>query len=142
MGVRAVQHAQATLDGRAAAGALARAVWARCGATAPDLLDWSLSSGQQAYAQLAPLVFDLAASDAQAEHLLQAAADELASLAQALQPEVEALPLVLSGSIAERLRWRLPAALLQQLVAPMGDAMDGALQRLQSELERMATLAQ
>lgn len=142
LGVRAMQHAQAALDGRAATGELARAVWARCGATAPDLLDWSLSSGQHGYAQLAPLVFELATSDAQAERLLQAAADELASLALALQPQGEALPLVVSGSIGERLRCRLPVSLQQQLATAAGDAMDGALQRLQAELARMATLTQ
>lgn len=131
LGVRAMQHAQAAMDGRREAGPLARALWARCGDTPPALLDWSLQSGQKAYAELAPLVFDLSETDAQAEALLQAAAAELALLAQALQPEVgEPLPLVVLGSVGERLRQRLPESLRAQLVAPRGDAMDGALLRL------------
>lgn len=135
LGVRAVQHAQAAMDGRASAGPLARAVWNHCGATPPALLDWSLSQGQRAYAELAPRVFELAAIDEQAEQLLQQAAEELATLARALQPAAgPTLPLVVYGSIGERLRERLPAALHAQLVAPAGDAIDGALQRLQAEL--------
>lgn len=138
LGVRAVQHAQAAMDGRVPTGALARAVWSRCGSTPPRLLDWSLGSGQHAYAQLAPLVFDLAGQDPQAERLLQAAAAELALLAQALQPTGQSLPLVVYGSIGALLRSRLPAAVQQQVVAAEGDAMAGALQRLQAVLDEAA----
>lgn len=135
LGVRAMQHAQAAMDGRREAGPLARAVWARCGGTPLELLDWSLQSGQKAYAELAPLVFDLGETDPQAGALLQAAAAELALLAQALQPEGgEPLPLVLLGSVGERLRHRLPEALRAQIVPPRGDAMDGALLRLREAL--------
>lgn len=134
LGVRAIQHAQAVMDGRAASGALARAIWSRCGSTPPRLLDWSLGSGQHAYAQLAPLVFELAAQDPVAERLLQGAADELALLAQALQPPGQGLPLVVYGSIGGLLSGRLPPAVRQQVVTPEGDAMAGALQRLQAAL--------
>lgn len=139
LAVRAMQHAQAAMDGRAATGALARAVWARCGDTPPRLLDWSLHAGQHAYAQLAPLVFDLADADPHAERLLQAAADELAALAQALQPDGDDLPLVVYGSVGARLRHRLPPALLACCVAPQGDAVDGALTRLRAVLAGAAT---
>lgn len=139
LGVRAMQHAQAAMDGRAATGALARAVWARCGNTPPALLDWSLNSGQHLYAQLAPLVFDLADADPHAERLLQAAADELAMLAQAVQPDGDELPLVVYGSVGARLRHRLPAALRACCVDPVGDAVDGALTRLRAVLAGTAT---
>lgn len=134
LGVRAVQQAQAAMDGRMPAGALARAVWSRCGSTPPRLLDWSLGSGQHAYAQLAPLVFELADQDPQAERLLQAAAAELALLAQALQPAGQTLPLVVYGSIGALLCSRLPMAVQQHVVPAEGDAMAGALQRLTAEL--------
>lgn len=136
LGVRAMQLAQAVMDGRSPPGPLARAVWARCGHTPQALLDWSLNHGQHAYAQLAPLVFDLAASDTRAGQLLQAAADELARLAQALQPTglTDGLPLVVAGSVGERLVPRLPAALQACLVPPAGDALDGALQRVRQAL--------
>lgn len=130
MGVRAVQHAQAAYDGRVAAGPLARAVWQRCGQTPSALLDWSLGSGQAAYATLAPLVFDLAGSDLHAAALVQAAADELARLAEALQPPGSSLPLVVYGSVGARLQPLLPAALREQCRPALGDAVDGALQRL------------
>lgn len=138
LGVRAVQHAQAAMDGRVPTGALARAVWSRCGSTPPRLLDWSLGSGQHAYAQLAPLVFELAAQDPQAERLLQAAAAELALLAQALQPPGQNLPLVVYGSIGALLCSRLPVAVRQHVVPAEGDAMAGALQRLDAELPQWA----
>lgn len=138
LGVRAVQHAQAAMDGRVPTGALARAVWARCGSTPPRLLDWSLGSGQHAYAQLAPLVFELAEQDPQAERLLQAAAAELALLAQALQPPGQSLPLVVYGSIGALLCSRLPEAVRQHVVPAEGDAMAGALQRLDAELPQWA----
>ena len=137
LGVRAVQQAQAAYDGRVQPGPLAHAVWDRCGRTPSALLDWSLASGQTAYAGLAPLVFDCADQDPLAEQLLQAAATELARLAQALQPpqpEQAPLPLVVYGSIGERLFLRLPAELRSQCVQPAGDAMDGALLRLRSHL--------
>ncbi len=130
LGVHAVQHAQAAYDGRVQPGPLARAVWAQCGQTPSALLDWSLSSGQSAYAGLAPLLFDLAAQDPQAEALLQAAAEELARLADALQPPGGRLPLVVYGSIGARLQARLPAALRAQCQPALGDAVDGALLRL------------
>ncbi|MEN9629866.1 MAG: glucosamine kinase [Pseudomonadota bacterium] len=138
LGVRAVQHAQAAMDGRAPSGPLALAVWSHCGNTPPRLLDWSLGSGQRAYAQLAPLVFELAEQDPQAERLLQGAAHELSLLAQALQPAGPSLPLVVYGSIGCRLASRLPATLRQHVVTADGDAMAGALLRLQTALDEAA----
>jgi glucosamine kinase len=92
LGLCALQHAQAALDGRAAAGALAQAVYAQCGADAPALLAWCAASTAAAalapaYAALAPAVFAAAGQgDAVAQALLQAGADELMRLVDALQP--------------------------------------------------------
>lgn len=136
LGVRAMQHAQAAMDGRCTAGPLAQALWDRCGSTPPALLDWSLQSGQKAYAELAPLVFELGDLDPEAGQLLQAAATEVAALARALQPDdTDPLPLVVLGSVGERLAPRLPEALSRHLVAPRGDTMDGALLRLREALQ-------
>lgn len=134
LGVRAMQHAQAAMDGRALTGPLARAIWQRCGATPPALLHWSLQSGQHAYGQLAPVVFDHAGIDPQADQLLQAAADELATLARALQPAGPELPLVVYGNVGARLHERLPPALRAACVPAQGDAVDGALSRLREVL--------
>ena len=146
LGLRAMQLAQAAMDGRVPAGALARALWVRCGSTPLTLLDWSLSAGQHAYAQLAPLVFEAAMpgapADPQAERLLQQAADELAALAQALQPDdLPPLPLVLLGGVGERLASRLPAELLALRRAPLGDAIDGVLIALRARALRPASPA-
>ncbi len=132
LGLRAVQLAQAVFDGRAEDGALPAAVRAHCGARREALLDWCLAAGQPAYAGLAPRVFEAAeAGDARAERLLQAAADELAALAVALQPpQGPALPVVLAGSVGRRLAPRWDGALRSALREPLGDAVAGALSRL------------
>lgn len=123
LGREALRHGHAALDGRVPTGPLAAAVLATCGTTRDSLLAWSLAAGQAELATLAPLVFEHAAMDATAEQLLAAAARALDDLARALPP----VPLALGGSIAERLQDRLAPATRARLVAPQGDAMDGAL---------------
>ncbi|MET0207713.1 MAG: BadF/BadG/BcrA/BcrD ATPase family protein, partial [Burkholderiaceae bacterium] len=132
MGLRAMRHAQAVLDGRESAGAMATAVLAATGPDAQAVQAWCARAGQHAYAQLAPAVFAAAAQgDARAEALLQSAADALAALVPALQAESGALlPLVVRGSIGEALAPRWPAALRARLVSPQGDSADGALHLL------------
>jgi glucosamine kinase len=135
LGLRAMQHAQAVLDGREVAGRLAAAVMQRAGTDAPALLAWCLQAHPGRYAELAPLVFDAAAmGDAHAEAVLQAAADELARLAQALQTAPEPLPVVLCGSVGERLLPLWPAALREQVVPAAGDSADGALRLVRAAL--------
>lgn len=128
MGLNAVRHAQAVLDGRVPAGPLARSVHRLTGSTPAELLAWCGRAGQQAYASLAPYVFDAGAQgDPAAVALLQVAADELALLARALPSAGGPLPIVLTGSIGERLRTRWPADLQSRCVAAQGDSADGAL---------------
>jgi glucosamine kinase len=139
LGLRAVQVAQRALDGRAAAGALAHAVWQVTGGSESSLLRWWEAAGQHAYARLAPLVFDAAQrGDGAASALLNAAAAELAALAQALSaaqpPAAEPLPIVLTGGIGPLLRERWPAALRARVVEPQGDSSDGALALLRDAL--------
>ncbi len=139
LGLHAVRHAQAVLDGLAGAGALSRAIFDAVGADAPALLAWcaraNAHANAHAWAQLAPLVFAAAeVGDAQADALLQAAADHLARLVAALQAGQGALPVVVRGSIGERLAPRWPAALRAQRVDPAGDSADGALQLVRAAL--------
>jgi glucosamine kinase len=142
LGLRAMSVAQAALDGRATAGALARTVWRIAGADAGTLLHWCEGAGQHAYAQLAPAVFDAARDgDAAAVALLDAAATELArhidTLSGGSTPDHD-LPIVLAGSIGERLQQRLPSALRARCVAPLGDSADGALALLRDALNEAA----
>ena len=126
LGQAAMRQAQAAQDGRIVAGTLAQAVWQRCGAERIALIDWCARAGQAEYAQLAPLVFDCAASDPAAERLLQDATSALVDIVRALDPPGQ-LPVCVMGSIARLLQVRFPEALKARCVAPQGDAMDGAL---------------
>ena len=138
LGLRAMQHAQAVLDGRLAAGPLSAAILAAAGPGVQAVQAWCAHAGQHAYAQLAPQVFAAAAEgDVCAQDLLQAAAHELARLVPALQTDAtlpEALPVVMRGSIGLALASRWPAALRARLVAPAGDSADGALLLLRAAL--------
>jgi glucosamine kinase len=126
LGLRAVRLAQRAQDGRAAAGALAAAVWGVTGRTREAMLAWSEQAGQAAHAQLAPLVFELEARDPAAAGLLRQAVQALEQHVQALDPSGQ-LPLVLTGSIGLRLKDRLAPEMRARLVEPAGDSADGAL---------------
>jgi glucosamine kinase len=126
LGRRAIQHAQAALDSREPAGALAHAVWATAGRDRSALLAWCAQAGQAGFASLAPAVFEHEAADPSAARLLQQAVGELETLATALDPEAR-LPLALAGSIALRLADRLSPRWRQRLVPAHADAAVGAL---------------
>ena len=126
LGLQAVRHAQAALDGRAVAGPLARSVWAECGADREALQGWCARAGQFAYAQLAPRVFEYAALDPAAARLLDEAAAALQAIADALDPQ-QLLPIALSGSIGRLLAPRMTSALRRRLVEPAQGPAEGAL---------------
>lgn len=130
LGQQAMKLAQAAFDGRAAAGPLVQAVWARTGATREAMLAFCAHAGQGGYAGLAPLVFEHEAGDPAAAALLAEAARALDALATALHPS---LPLALAGSIALRLGNRLSPALQARRVEPQGDAASGALWLIQHQ---------
>ena len=135
LGLHAVRVAQAAIDGRGVAGALAQKVWAVCGADRDALLAWSVQAGQFAYAQLAPLVFDAQADDPCAARLLDRAAAALEALATALDPRGE-LPLAVSGSIARRLAPRLSSAVRSRCVEPVDGPAAGALSLIREAVQR------
>ncbi|MEQ9812468.1 MAG: BadF/BadG/BcrA/BcrD ATPase family protein [Azospirillaceae bacterium] len=101
----------------------ATATTARRGA----ILDWIARATATDYGRLAPLVIDAAkAHDALAEALLAEAGGHLGRLARATDPTGR-LPIALTGGIAPFVRPYLDAALGARIVAPLGDALDGAL---------------
>jgi glucosamine kinase len=126
LGLQAVRHGQATFDGRANAGALARRVWMHCGDERDALQSWCAEAGQYEYAQLARAVFDTEAQRPGGRVLLQAAVAALEELALAIDPRGR-LPLAASGSIAERLAPRMRPALRSRLVPAQDNAVAGAL---------------
>ena len=132
LGLQAVRRLQATLDGRALAGALSKAVAAEAGSTAAAVLAWCAKAQAPQYAELAPLVFAVAQQgDAFAKAVLQAAANELAVLARTLdippQAGQAALAVVARGSVGERLAALWPDTLRSRLRPAAGDSADGAL---------------
>jgi glucosamine kinase len=126
LGLRAINLTQQAVDGRRPATALTQAVLQAVGETPAALLGWCGAATQFDYATLAPLVFAHAAEDSAAAALLQFAASNLQALASALDP-VGDLPLVVAGSIGQRLLPQLLPAIAQRVVPQQGDALDGAL---------------
>jgi glucosamine kinase len=128
IGKEALRHAQRALDGRDAAGPLARALWREIGDEAEALLAWAQAADQPRFAALAPWVFEHAPHDTHARGLLQVAARELEALAHAVDP-AGTLPLALAGSVAQRLAGLAlySPRLHERLVTPRGDATAGAL---------------
>lgn len=133
LGLQAVRLAQQALDGRAAGSPLTVAIHQHTGHDADAMLSWCGHARQTEFASLAPLVFDHAAEDLRAQALLDAAANELSALVDTLDPLGE-WPVACSGTIARRLRSRLPAQLQARCVDPAGDAVHGALHLLRATL--------
>jgi glucosamine kinase len=134
MGLRAINHAQRSLDGRAAMDAFARAVIDFCGGSRASLFDWLAQANQAHYARLAPVVLAHAGQPA-ANDILRQAGAEIDAIADALEP-TGALPLALCGGLAAPLRPYLPASLVARISEPRGDATVGALHLLRQELRK------
>ncbi len=136
LGIKAVRHAQQAMDGRVPAGALAHAIWAATGTQRDALADWCAGAGQHAYAGLAPLVFEQAATDAVAQAFVDETVAELEKLALALDPSGR-LPLALCGSIARRVAGHFSGTIRARCVEPQGDSAHGALLMIASALTEM-----
>jgi len=126
LGLRAMRETHRAIDGRAPVGPLVGAVVATAGTSREALLGWCDRPGQNAYAELAPLVFDAAATDPFAAALLDRAARSLEEIATALDPD-GVLPLAVFGSIGRRLLPRFAPSIRARCVEPAGDSADGAL---------------
>jgi len=126
LGLRAMRLAHRAQDGRCGAGPLVRRLWQLAGSSREALLAWGEQAGQAGHAALAPLVFEMESEDPAAAALLRDAVQALESHAAALDPSGR-LPLVVTGSLGQRLRPRLAPELLARCVEPAGDSADGAL---------------
>jgi glucosamine kinase len=126
LGLQAVRHGLAAIDGRANPSPLARRVWMHCGDERDELQTWCAESGQFEYAQLARAVFECENTDPVAALLLHRATEALEELALAVDPRGR-LPLVLGGSIGERLAPRMRPAVRGRLVTAKAGAAEGAV---------------
>ncbi len=135
LGLRAVRVAQSAIDGRSNVGALARAVWSRCGGNRDSLQAWCDRAGQFEYGQVAPAVFESESADPAAAQLLSNAVAALEAIALALDP-LGGLPLAVSGSIGERLSARFSPALRSRLVTAADGPAAGALTLIRAVVER------
>lgn len=133
LGLRAIRSLQKALDGRAVAGALSRSLLAHVGGSRERLLAWQAEANQTTYAQLSPLVLQHGYQDPTASALLSQAGEEIAAVAQALDPE-RRLPLALCGGLADALGPWLPAELRARIRSARGDAVAGALYLIQGVL--------
>ena len=136
LGLQAVRLAQRVLDDRCPEGSLARAVFSATAGQREAMQAWCARAVATDYARLAPLVFAHEADDPRAAALIHDATSALAELARAVDGSAS-LPLVVLGSVGDRLSDRLPADLRSRLVQARGDAVAGALAlaRLACEVE-------
>jgi len=135
MGLRAVNHMQQVIDGRAQGGAFAQAVIEACGGTRDAIQVWLGTANQTTFASLARIVVAHAQTDAAAREILEHAGREVASMANALDPS-GTLPVALCGGLGEVLRAYLPPHLLARVVAPQGDSASGALRMIEQHLKK------
>ncbi len=131
LGLRAVAHAQQTLDGRSAATPFSKAVLAACGGNRASFFAWLSQANQTRYAQLAPIVIHHARSNAAAQEMMRLAGQEAGKIAMALDPSGQ-LPLALCGGLASAIQAYLPPAILARLVPAHDDAVGGALHLVRS----------
>jgi glucosamine kinase len=133
LGLHAMRETHRAVDGRASVGPLVGAVLALAGTSREALLGWCDRPGQNAYAELAPLVFDAATTDPFAAALIDRAARSLEEIAAALDSE-GTLPLAVLGSIGQRLLSRFEPSIRARCVEPAGDSADGALRLVRQAL--------
>jgi glucosamine kinase len=131
MGIQAVHHLQAVLDGVIPGDAFSDSVGTLCGHTRDAHFAWLVHAKPSAFAQLAPLVLEQAHDCRHAARILRRAGRALACLIKAIDPGAT-LPVALCGGLGKPLRHWLPQSLLQRCRFPREDSAHGALRLLLS----------
>lgn len=127
LGREALRRAIWAHDGRIAATELSNAILARFGGSPEAIVDWAGQARPSDYAGFAPMIFDHALRrDPLGVELVTATAASLAPIANRLL-DLGAPALCLFGGLAEPLRPWLPPPLLQAIVPPMADPLEGAI---------------
>ena len=134
IGMRAINHIQHVVDGRAEASPFAEAVIEACGGNRDRIQAWLANASQTSYAQLARLVLQYADSNRTASAILEEAGRQVALIADALDPG-RTLPIALCGGLSAPLLPFLPDGLRQRVVLPRGDSAAGGLRLIQQHLK-------
>lgn len=153
IGMRAVNHVQHVLDGRAAASPFAEAVIDACAGDGADavasepagtasrrrdaLQRWLASATQTRYAQVARVVLAHLDGNDTARGIMIEAGRHVGLIADALDTAGQ-LPIALCGGLAEPMRPFLPGDLLARIVPANGDSAAGALQLVRRNLAAAA----
>lgn len=127
LGLSAMRHTLRALDGRTTRTPLALAIAARFGHAVPQAVAWMDRATPADYAALAPIVVQHAeADDPIARSIVEDAAGHVERFIETTF-ERGAPNCALLGGLAPRLQPWLRARTVARLVAPQGDALDGAL---------------
>jgi glucosamine kinase len=127
IGREALRRALWADDGRAPMTALAAALLGAFGGSRDAVVDWADRAEPSDFARFAPLVFDHARSgDELGLALVSGAAGEIGRIGHRLL-RAGAPGIAIVGGLAGPLGPWLPAMLQAHLVAPRGDALDGAI---------------
>ena len=134
LGLKASSLTQKTIDGRRAPSPMSTAIQNFCGKTPDQFLSWLGEARQNAFAQLAPIVFQSASSDPDALELLHFAGKEIALMVKTLDPKTE-LPLSICGRLGEALIPYLPEEIKKYNQKAIGDSTIGALHLIADSLK-------
>ncbi|WP_066545993.1 MULTISPECIES: BadF/BadG/BcrA/BcrD ATPase family protein [unclassified Sphingomonas] len=127
LGLSAIRHALRALDGRTRPTPLSQAVTQQFGNAIPNVIAWMDDATPGDYAQLAPMVFDFAENgDEIALSIIRDAAQHVERFIETIVAE-GAIRCALMGGVAQRIKPWLRARVVDRLVEPMGDAVDGAI---------------
>lgn len=126
LGLKAAAITQKTIDGRRLPSPLSDNILKFCGKEPALFLNWLGNANQNTFAQLAPLIFQSAATDMDAKKLLISAGLEIELMVKALDPENRA-PLCICGRLGEALIPYLPETIKFRNQIAQGDSTIGAL---------------
>ena len=127
MGLSTIRHALRALDGRTRPTPLSQAVTQQFDHAIPRIIAWMDVATPRDYAEVAPLVFDYAENgDEIALSIVRDAALHVERFIETIFAR-GANRCVLMGGVADRMTPWLRARIVDRLVPPMGDALDGAL---------------
>ncbi len=127
LGLSTIRHALRALDGRTRPSPLSQAVTEQFDHAISSVVTWMDAATPRDYAKFAPLVFDYAEKgDEIALSIVRDAASHVERFIETIFAR-GAARCVLMGGVAERMKPWLRARIVDRLVDPLGDALDGAI---------------